>query len=119
MLPNGISSALLNILSEDIEYLNPLAEGEEAPGPRSQVHRLWCSPGNKVLSVTISEHEASLVFDMAKNIFAWAPEDRARVTDILQHAWLQNTSTSSEKSPAEAPAKMMKRKHRLQTEREK
>lgn len=101
MRPNGVSSALLNILSEEIEYLVPLAEGEEAPDPRSQTHRLWCSPGKKVLSVTISEDEVSLIFDMAKKIFAWAPEDRAQVTDILQHAWLHDTSTSSEKSPAE------------------
>lgn len=85
-LPNGSSSALLHSLSQELEYIVPLAEGEEPPDPRSQVHRIWCSPGNKILSVTISEDEASLIFDMAKNIFAWALGDRAQATDIFQHA---------------------------------
>lgn len=102
MLPTGISSALLHDLSEEIQYLVPLAEGEEAPAPPPQGYYIWCSPGNKVLSASIPEEEVSLLFDLAKKIFPWTPKDRLPAAHILQHAWLQDVSTLKENQPTEA-----------------
>ncbi|KAG6359743.1 hypothetical protein INS49_010795 [Diaporthe citri] len=41
MLPTGISSALLQSLSTEIQYLVPLAEGEVAPTPPPQGYDIW------------------------------------------------------------------------------
>lgn len=102
MLPSGISSALLQSLSTEIQYLAPLAEGEVAPTPPPQGYDIWCAPGNKVLCVSISQEETSLLFDLAKKIFCWAPEDRLQAAHILQHAWLQDMSASNERISTEA-----------------
>lgn len=99
-LPSGISSALLCSLSTEIQYVVPLAEGEESPP--QQGYGIWCEPGNKVLSVSISQKEISLLFDLAKRIFSWAPQDRLQAAHILQHDWLQDMNTSSEIPTTEA-----------------
>lgn len=104
MMPTGFSSALLHSLSQEIEYLIPLADGEVPPTPPPQGYNIWCSPGNKVLSASISQEECSLLLDLAKKIFSWAPEDRLQAAQMLQHAWLQDKSLSSEGPSAEAPS---------------
>lgn len=101
MLPTGISSALLSGISREIQYVVPLAEGEVAPAPPPQGYNIWCGPGNKVLSVNISQGEISQLLDLARKTFCWAPENRLQAASILQQAWFQENSTSSKSSTEE------------------
>ncbi|KAG8164008.1 hypothetical protein KVR01_005926 [Diaporthe batatas] len=90
----GVPGSLHMLLLLEEQFVVPLAEGEAQPPPpppgRGCRGRYLMRPGYKIMVSEIPEGEVLELLDLFKKIFAWKPEDRIGVDEILSHAWFNS-----------------------------
>lgn len=94
MKRTGVPGTLHSMLLLEQRCTVPLAEGEGQPPPpprgRGTRGSPMALPGRKVVAYEMSEREALELMDLFKKIFAWKPENRTGVAEILSHAWFNS-----------------------------